>query len=235
MVWQGDILRKGLTILGIIFIIIVVFGEFVFPRLATSTLQARLENQLASSDVELALSSAPECMIALGRIDTIHAVAHDARLGEVRISELAMDGKKIHLDLRDLLENDHLALQSAENLELKGIITEENLRVLISRKVEQLENVEVRLSPQEALVTAQMKVFGRVAEAELRGIVLEDSGSLYFRMTSFHVRNVFPGKLDLGNFFGDIPLVKPEKLPLGARFDEVVMQDGCVTVSARIK
>ena len=228
----GDILRKGLTILGILFIILIVFGEFILPTLVSSTLKTRLSERLATHDVTVSLSSSPDFLVGLGQVDSFRAIAHSAKVGEVYVEELVAEGNGVRIDMPRLLSDGVVDLRSAETLALKGIVTELNLKELISRRVEKLENVQVNITPQEVLVTANIKVFGRVADVEMTGLVLEDSGSLYFRMTRLNVKNVFPGKLSLDSIFGDIQIVKPDKLPLGARFDSVEMLDGKVVLSA---
>ena len=227
-----DILRKGLTILGILFIILIVFCEFIVPALLSSTLKTRLTERLATHDVTVSLSSSPNLMVCLGRMDSLRIIAHSAKVGEVYVEDLAAEGKGVRMDMPMLLSDGTIRLESAESVSLMGTITELNLKELISRKVDRLENVQVKITPQEILVTAGIKVFGRMADVEMTGAVLEDDGALYFRMARLNVKNAFPGKLSLDNFFGDIQILKPDKLPLGARFEGVEMQEGKVVITA---
>ena len=81
-------------------------------------------------------------------------------------------------------------------------------------------------------MTADVKIFGKPAAAEVSGVVLENNGALYFRMTHMNMKNALLGRLNLENFFGDILLVSADKLPLGLKIDDVKMQDGHVTVTA---
>lgn len=229
---RGDNLRKGLTILGILFIILTMFGEFILPNLLASTLQKHLSERLATHDVVVNLSSAPNFMTAAGHVDHLRVIAHSAKLGEIYVDELLAEGEGVRVDIPRLVSDGVLEIRSTDQLALRGIVTELNLKELISRRVEKLENVQVKITPEAVLVTANIKVFGRMADAEMTGVVLEDSGALYFRMTKLQVKNVFPGKLSLDNFFGDIQIVKPDKLPLGAKFEQVEMQDGKVMISA---
>ena len=229
---ERDILRKGLTILFILFIILIMFGEFILPTLVSSTLKTRLSERLATHDVMVSMSSSPNLLISLGRADRLRVIAHSAKLGEIYVEELSAEGEGVRIDMPALLRDGVLRLQSADKLELKGIVTELNLKELISRRVDKLENVQVKITPQDVLVTANAKVFGRMVDIEMTGMVLEDSGSLYFRMTKLNVKNAFPGKLSLDSLFGDIQIVKPDKLPLGAKFEQVEMQDGKVILSA---
>ena len=225
-------MRKGLTILAVLFIILIMFGEFILPGLVSSTLKTRLSDRLATHDVVVSLSSTPNLLVSCGRVDNLQIITHSAKLGEVYVAELIATAEGVQIDMLQLLKEDVLEIQSAKSLKLKGIVTELNLKELISRRVEKLENVQVKITPEEILVTAGIKVFGRMADVEMTGVVLEDDGSLYFRMTHLRTKNAFPGKLSLDNFFGDIQIVKPDKLPLGAKFDSVEMQDGKVIITA---
>lgn len=228
-------MRKSLTILGIVLIILFVFAEFVVPNIAAATLTTRIKEAVKTDDVQLNLASAPNFLITLGRIDDVTALARDAKLGEIYVSELTLDGKNVSLAMPDLIADGRIAVKSADKLELKGIVSEENLRELISRKIDRLENVHVSIDKEQVLITAEIKIFGKMAEAELAGIVLEDNGSLYFRMTRLNMKNALLGKLNLDNLFGDILLVGAERLPPDTKFDDVSMQDGHVTVTASFK
>ena len=209
-----------------------IFFQVAVPRLAAATLTRQLQEAAATNDVNLTMSSSPNALIGLGRVDNVSAVAHDAKLGEVYASELTLNGTDISFDVFTLLKDGRLDLRNATSLTLKGIFSEENLRELLSRKVDKLENVHVDITEDRVLMTADVKLFGKMAEAEVEGIVLEDSGALYFRMTHMNMRNALLGRLNLENFFGDILLVSADKLPLNLKIDEVKMQPGHITVTA---
>lgn len=225
-------MRKGLTIVAILFIILTVFGEFILPGLLAATLEKRLSDRLATHDVVVSLSSVPNLLVGVGRVENFQVIAHSAKLGEVYVAELVASGEGVRINMPRLVRDNVVEISSADRLAMKGIVTELNLKELISRRVEKLENVQVKITPKEVLVTANIKVFGRMVDAEMTGVVLEDSGSLYFRMTRLNVKNAFPGKISLDNFFGDIQIVKPDRLPLGAQFQQVEMQEGKVVISA---
>ena len=217
---------------GLLLLLLVLFAQMIVPRLAAATLSKEIRDTVATDDVQLNLSSTPNALIGLGRIDDIAAVAHDAKLGEVYASELTLNGEGIKLDMPRLLKEGKLDLQAARSLCLKAIFSEENLRELLSRKVDKLENVHVDITADRVLMTAEVKLFGKMADAEVEGIVTEDSGALYFRMTHMNMRNALLGRLNLENFFGDILLVPSDKLPFNLKIDEVNMQDGHITVTA---
>ena len=225
-------MRKTLTIVLILFIILSVFAEIIIPQMAESTLQKGIMKQAASNDVQISLDSSPRALIALGSIGTIHGVLHDGQIGELQVSELTLDGEDVRIDLPMLISDNKLLLKSAKKLELHGIVTEDNLRELLSRKVERLENLEVRMTSEEVKATANLKIMGRMADVDLTGILLADGGELYFRMKKLNIRNALLRHIEMDNYFGDIQITKPETLPLGFRFEEVTMQDGKTMVTA---
>jgi len=225
-------LRKVLTIFLILFIILSVFAEILVPQWAESTLQKGIMNRTASNDVQISLDSSPRALICLGDIGTIRGVLHDGKIGELQVSELTLDGEGVRIDLPMLISDQKLLLKSAKKLEMHGIVTEDNLRELLSRKVERLENLEVKMTPEEVKATANIKFMGRMADVDLTGILLADNGDLYFRMKKLNIRNALLRHFQMDNYFGDIQITKPETLPLGFRFEEVTMQDGKTMVTA---
>ncbi len=225
-------MRKFLTIFLILFIILGVFVELVVPQIAEGTIQKEIMKKAASNDVQISLSSTPNALICLGNIDRVQGVLHDGRIGELSVSELTLDGEGVRIDLPTLISKNKLVLNSAKKLELNGIVTEDNLRELLSRKVEELENLEVKMTSEEVSASANLKIMGRTADVDLTGILLVDKGELYFRMNKLNIRNALFRNIEMDNYFGDIQITKPDTLPLGFRFEEVTMQDGKTFVKA---
>ena len=148
------------------------------------------------------------------------------------MSELALDGEDLRIDMGALASGEHIELRRAGRFALTGVVTEENLKELLARKVDKLENTEVAIASDGVTVTANVKVFGRMADARLTGTVLDDGGQLMFHMTSLTIKNAPFGKASLGSVFGDIPLVKKGKMPLGMKVTDVRMQTGKVVIQA---
>ena len=232
----GDTVKKKLAVfLGAVILILALFLQIIVPQIAKGALTRKIIEAAKTEDVQLNISSAPNALISLGRLDHVAALAREAKLGDVYVSELTLDGEAVSIDMPTLINDSRVEVKSAKELRLKGIVSEENLRELISRKVDKLQNVHVDITDQRVYLTAEVKVFGKMADAEVQGVVLEDDGSLYFRMTHIDVKNALLGRLNLENFFGDILLVGSEKLPLKLKFSDVVMQNGHITVTAERK
>ncbi len=229
---EGFDLRKSLTILGLLFIILIVSSETVLPFLAQSTFRTKLGQRAATQDVQVTLGSSPSALLALGRIQNLDAVLHQAKVGQVYLKELTLKGRNVQLDMSALFREEGVQVQYAEELTLKGIVDEENLREVLQRKIDKIENVQVDINRERILVTANAKVFGRVADIEMEGKILEDSGSLYFFMTRLDMKNTRIGTAKLGDMFGNIQLTAPNKLPFGMKIRQVEQTDGAVILTA---
>ena len=229
---EGFDLRKSLTILGLLFIILIVSSETVLPFLAQATFRTKLGQRTATDDVQVTMGSRPSALLALGRIQTLDAVLHQAKIGQVYLKELTITGRNVCLDMPALLQEEGIQVRSAEELTLKGIVDAENLREVLQQKIDKIENVQVDINHDRILVTANAKVFGRVADIEMEGKILEDNGSLYFFMTRLDMKNTRIGTAKLGDMFGNIQLTAPNKLPFGMKIRQVEQSDGAVIITA---
>ncbi len=225
-------MRKGLTILGALFIIIIVFSETLLPWLASATLQTRMNQRLSTSDAQVAVDSRPGILLLGGQVQQLHAVAHQAKVGQVYFREISMSGENVQLRVGDLLQAGKVALQSADKLLLKGVVDEENLQEALTRKLDKVENVQVSITPDRVLVTANTKLMGRMVDIELEGNVIEDSGSLYFQMTHLAFKNSRIGTAKLGDLFGNIQLAPPGRLPMGLNIRDVQQTKGAIVITA---
>lgn len=225
-------MRKNLTIAGLFFIILVVSGGLVFPWLARSAVQTRLGRNLSTRDVQVNMDSTPSALMMLGRVDRLNAVLHQAKVGQICLKELTIDGRDIRLDIPGLIGGAGIPVQSAGSLTLKGIVDEEGLRDVIERKVDHVEHVQVHITREKVLVTADAKLAGRVADIAMEGQVAEENGALYFLMTRLDLKNTRLGTARLGDLFGNIQLAAPNKMPLGLNVRSVVQTDGAIIITA---
>lgn len=225
-------MRKGLTILGALFIIIIVASETLLPWLARQTLQTRMNQRLQTTDAQVSADSRPGIYLALGQVQHLHAVAHQGKVGQVYFREISLAGENVRLNCEDLLRAGKVAFKSADKLELKGVVDEENLREVLTRKLDKVENVQVSIAPTGVTVTANTKIMGRVVDIELEGNVIEDSGSLYFQMTHLAFKNSRIGTGKLGDMFGNIQLAPPGRLPMGMQITDVQQTNGAIVITA---
>jgi hypothetical protein len=209
-----------------------VFSETLLPWLARETLQTRMNERLSTTDAQVAVDSSPGILLMLGQVQQMHAVAHQAKVGNVYFREISLSGENMRLNVGDLLQAGKVALRSADKLVLKGVVDEENLQEALTRKLDKVENVQVSITPERVSVTANTKLLGRIVDIELEGNIIEDSGSLYFQMTHLAFKNSRIGTAKLGELFGNIQLAPPGRLPMGMQISDVQQTDGAVVITA---
>lgn len=221
-----------MTIFSLLFIILIVFGQFVLPSLAEKTAQARITAGDRAAAAEVSLQSQPSILLLLGQIDAVKAKADGLRIGQVRLQQVTMEGRNIRVDVPAFIMDDELRVRSADALSFTGVIREDNIQELLQRRVDKLQNVQVKITRESIKASAQAKIMGRMADIDLEGTVVENDGGLYFHMTRLNIRNSVLGKASMGELFGDILLTKLTALPLKAQVDSVEMQEGQIVVTA---
>ena len=224
-------LRKALTITGLFFIILIVLGELLLPTVVESALESRLSQKFSTPHVDVELSASPRRMLLLGRTDSLSVTVKDGQVGQLRVHEMALSGRKAVLDMSSFTAG-RLALEQAEALDLTAMFDENGLREALARKINKADNVEVHITDDNVLVTADTNLLGHKAQLSLVGHIVADDGTLYFDTDQFDIQNSPFGTARLGDSLGRIALVKPEQLPLKMRVVSVDQQEGSVIVRA---
>ena len=204
----------------------------MLPWLAQSTIKTKLAQKAATDDVVVTVDSTPTALLAIGRIQQLDAVLHQAKVGQVFLRELTLKGRNVQLDMPALLSEQGIQVKKADELTLTGTVDEENLREVLQRRVDKIENIQVNINRDRVLVAANAKIFGRVADIEMEGQITENSGALFFLMTRLEMRNTLIGTAKLGDLFGNIQLAAADKLPLGMKIRQVEQTDGAVIITA---
>ena len=224
-------LRKALTITGLFFIILIVLGELLLPTVVESALESRLSQKFSTPHVDVELSASPRLMLLLGRTDSLSVTVKDGQVGQLRVHEMALSGRKAVLDMSSFTAG-RLALEQAEALDLTAMFDENGLREALARKINKADNVEVHITDDNVLVTADTNLLGHKAQLSLVGHIVADDGTLYFDTDQFDIQHSPFGPARLGDSLGRIALVKPEQLPLKMRVVSVDQQEGSVIVRA---
>lgn len=224
-------LRKALTITGLFFIILIVLGELLLPTVVESALESRLSQKFSTPHVDVELSASPRLMLLIGRTDSLSVTVKDGQVGQLRVHEMALSGRKAVLDMSSFTAG-RLALEQAEALDLTAMFDENGLREALARKINKADNVEVHITDDNVLVTADTNLLGHKAQLSLVGHIVADDGTLYFDTDQFDIQNSPFGTARLGDSLGRIALVKPEQLPLKMRVVSVDQQEGSVIVRA---
>lgn len=235
-------MKKFLLFMALLFFILVALMEIVLPKSLSNVLSAQISNLTGAQSIDLNLSSSPNVKIAAGYIDKIHAVANEGRLGEVDFKTLTLDGENISVDVLEVLfptenlssqERTNKILKSADKIELHGIVTTEDLKSFIEKKVDKLDNAEINISPEGISATGQVKIMGRMADVEMAGNFFESDGNIYFHGTDLHVKSSLLRHVQLDRFFGDIKILDADNLPLNLKYNSVELRDNEILISAK--
>lgn len=234
-------MKKFLSLMAILLVILVVLLNFVLPTNLANILEEQIVHATGAQEVDVSLSSSPNIRIAIGEIDKIHGTAGLGRIGDIYFKNLTVDGENLRLDVLEILfptkkltEKERISkiFKYADKIDMHGTITEEELKNFIALKVDKIENADVKIKPEGVTASGQVKIMGRTADIDLAGNFIVDNGDVYFRMTNLNVRNTLVRHIQLDRFFGDIKILESTVLPLGFQFDSVEMREGEAVLSA---
>lgn len=223
---------KRISILIGIVVLATAFCQLLLPGIIGGNLANRIKEAARAENVTANVRAMPGFMLLAGQMDNLDVVVDNAWLGDIQVSRLTLHGENLQVDYSALDSRDGSAIQSADNLELTGVITQQALQDMLVKKMEKVDNLHVQMDADKISATGQVKLLGRMADITLEGKVLPENGGLYFHMTRLDIRNAVLGQAVLGNFFGDILIFDLYNSPIRAEIDEVQQQAGQVTIKA---
>lgn len=223
---------KRISILIGIVVLAAAFCQLLLPGIIGGNLANRIKEAARAENVTANVRAMPGFMLLAGQMDNLDVVVDNAWLGDIQVSRLTLHGKNLQVDYSALDSRDGSAIQSADNLELTGVITQQALQDMLVKKMEKVDNLHVQIDTDKISATGQVKLLGRMADITLEGKVLPENGGLYFHMTRLDIRNAVLGQAVLGNFFGDILIFDLYNSPIRAEIDDVQQQAGQVTIKA---
>lgn len=223
---------KRISILIGIVVLAAAFCQLLLPGIIGGNLANRIKEAARAENVTANVRAMPGFMLLAGQMDNLDVVVDNAWLGDIQVSRLTLHGKNLQVDYSALDSRDGSAIQSADNLELTGVITQQALQDMLVKKMEKVDNLHVQMDTDKISATGQVKLLGRMADITLEGKVLPENGGLYFHMTRLDIRNAVLGQAVLGNFFGDILIFDLYNSPIRAEIDDVQQQVGQVTIKA---
>mgnify|MGYP000061341118 FL=1 len=223
---------KRISILIGIVVLAAAFCQLLLPGIISGNLANRIKEAARAENVTANVRAMPGFMLLAGQMDNQDVVVDNAWLGDIQVSRLTLHGKNLQVDYSALDSRDGSAIQSADNLELTGVITQQALQDMLVKKMEKVDNLHVQMDTDKISATGQVKLLGRMADITLEGKVLPENGGLYFHMTRLDIRNAVLGQAVLGNFFGDILIFDLYNSPIRAEIDDVQQQAGQVTIKA---
>lgn len=223
---------KRISILIGIVVLAAAFCQLLLPGIIGGNLANRIKEAARAENVTANVRAMPGFMLLAGQMDNLDVVVDNAWLGDIQVSRLTMHGENLQVDYSALDSRDGSAIQSADNLELTGVITQQALQDMLVKKMEKVDNLHVQMDADKISATGQVKLLGHMADITLEGKVLPENGGLYFHMTRLDIRNAVLGQAVLGNFFGDILIFDLYNSPIRAEIDDVQQQAGQVTIKA---
>lgn len=223
---------KRISILIGIVVLAAAFCQLLLPGIIGGNLANRIKEAARAENVTANVRAMPGFMLLAGQMDNLDVVVDNAWLGDIQVSRLTLHGENLQVDYSALDSRDGSAIQSADNLELTVVITQQALQDMLVKKMEKVDNLHVQMDADKISATGQVKLLGRMADITLEGKVLPENGGLYFHMTRLDIRNAVLGQAVLGNFFGDILIFDLYNSPIRAEIDDVQQQAGQVTIKA---
>lgn len=223
---------KRISILIGIVVLAAAFCQLLLPGIIGGNMANRIKEAARAENVTANVRAMPGFMLLAGQMDNLDVVVDNAWLGDIQVSRLTLHGENLQVDYSALDSRDGSAIQSADNLELTGVITQQALQDMLVKKMEKVDNLHVQMDTDKISATGQVKLLGRMADITLEGKVLPENGGLYFHMTRLDIRNAVLGQAVLGNFFGDILIFDLYNSPIRAEIDDVQQQAGQVTIKA---
>lgn len=223
---------KRISILIGIVVLAAAFCQLLLPGIISGNLANSIKEAARAENVTANVRAMPGFMLLAGQMDNLDVVVDNAWLGDIQVSRLTLHGENLQVDYSALDSRDGSAIQSADNLELTGVITQQALQDMLVKKMEKVDNLHVQMDTDKISATGQVKLLGRMADITLEGKVLPENGGLYFHMTRLDIRNAVLGQAVLGNFFGDILIFDLYNSPIRAEIDDVQQQAGQVTIKA---
>lgn len=223
---------KRISMLIGIVVLVAAFCQLLLSGIIGGNLANRIKEAARAENVTANVRAMPGFMLLAGQMDNLDVVVDNAWLGDIQVSRLTLHGENLQVDYSALDSRDGSAIQSADNLELTGVITQQALQDMLVKKMEKVDNLHVQMDADKISATGQVKLLGRMADITLEGKVLPENGGLYFHMTRLDIRNAVLGQAVLGNFFGDILIFDLYNSPIRAEIDDVQQQAGQVTIKA---
>ncbi|SEJ87408.1 Protein of unknown function [Propionispira arboris] len=222
---------KGLTILGIFIILLIGIGQIFLPALFANRLTAAMQTRLQTEQVVSKVEQSPAFMMLLGRFDTIDIKAENAALNKVQFDELDLHVNKAQLDLQQILFAQRFSIQNAEEISLKGVLSEQQLAAALSQKENKLQDVKVQVTPDRIHIQGGIPLLGKSISVTVEGRLIMDQNHILFRMEKVDIKNALLGKMG-SNLFNDLVLVDLNKLPFDVRLTKVEQEDGKVIITA---
>lgn len=222
--------------MGLILVVVIALAgaTYILPTYISNQISGRIEKSMQTDTVRANIDTSPSFMLLFGQVDKIDIEATNIKLDKVNLNELSLKGENIEISVQDLLLARRLVINSADNLTITGLIDENNLAQLLSKEVDKISDIVVKITPDNVEATGKISFLGQEATINVKGIVVIEGKNLLFRITDANTQNSLFGKIGI-SFTKDVFLGSADKLPLdGAKFTRVEQQNGQILIEAGV-
>lgn len=234
-------MRENVKIVVVIFVSLIFFLQFIFPTFLTHILKNKIGKTFNTSEILLSLESMPNAKISLGYVDNISCSAKNVLINDLRWKSLNLNGSMLHVDISELLfptdnlnysEHFKKLFKSVANIEVEGVITQEDFQEFIIKKFDNFRDVEITINPNEIIVSGRLKLFGGEMNIKMLGQLYVKNGDLYFQTSKLNVENDILRQFSLASLLKNINLNENFKLPLDMQFNKIEQREGQFFIKA---
>ena len=147
---------KRISILIGIVVLAAAFCQLLLPGIIGGNLANRIKEAARAENVTANVRAMPGFMLLAGQMDNLDVVVDNAWLGDIQVSRLTLHGENLQVDDSALDSRDGTAIQSADNLELNGVITQQALQDMLVKKMEKVDNLHVQMDADKISATGQV-------------------------------------------------------------------------------
>ena len=227
-------LRKFLLSLIVLAALIAAGAAYFLPSLIESRISSEVQEKINADAVQVNIVSSPQYMLLLGKVDELDISAGDVKLGDTALSALDVQGRNLDISLEDLLLARRLVISSADQLTVRGTLSEQALTRLLNEKVDGVSDITAQIRPEGIDATGRIALFGRYADLHIRAKVFIEGSQLMLRITDIDTSGGVFGRIGV-SFTKDIPLADTSSLPVeNAQFTKAEQQNGQVLIEAAV-
>ena len=211
-------------------LLLVIAVQIFLPGLVSSFVARSVGDQIRAEQITANVTKTPALFMLDGKFDQVSITAVKAQIGRIVFQEMNITVLSAAVDMAALLLDRRLVLESAGEIELSGVITQEELARYLNANVKYVKNAAVTVRDGRVVIDAQMAIAGPFAiKVTLDGRIVGDDRQIRFVTEHFSLNDRLAGNIS-GALLTEIPLADLRQLPFEVGVREVVMEQGRVLV-----
>jgi len=220
---------KGLRLVVVVFILTVA-AELLLPMILSDIVAKGMMGLVGSEQVAVTLTKRPALYMVGGKFDEIALNAQQVKADKIQFAQMDITLKNAQLDMGALLTRKVVALQSVGDVDIKAIVTQEELAKYLNQSVKGVKNAVVDITSDKIKATSTFALggFANVA-VSMEGKIVGDGQKIKFVTERFLINNRMTGNIG-GTLLTEIPLVDLNKLPFHVNVRDIVMESGKVNL-----